>query len=96
MNCARESRNPFTPNIKHFLVKKTGKALTGNTVNNFHLELYLTYILYQNQNKLTAHLLIFNQVTFQSRKKRPKTKLQRLRNIRIWTFASLLHQIISF
>ena len=29
-------------------------------------------------------------------KKHPKTKFQRLRKIRIWTFMSLVHQINSF
>ena len=52
------------------MIKKTGKSLTENTVNNFHTELYEvlesggTEINHSNiQNKLTAHLLIFNQVT---------------------------------
>ena len=31
-----------------------------------------------------------------TRKMHPKIKLQRLRKIRIWTFASLVHQIKSF
>ena len=31
-----ESRHRFTSNIKHFVIKKTGKSLNGNTVHNFH------------------------------------------------------------
>ena len=34
-------RNHYTSNIKYFAIKKTGKSLTGNKVNNFYTELYL-------------------------------------------------------
>ena len=37
-------RNHFTSNIKYFAIKKTGKSLTGNKVNNFHTELYLRFL----------------------------------------------------
>ena len=30
--------------VKHFVIKKTEKALTGNTVNNYHAELYLMFL----------------------------------------------------
>ena len=72
--CRGESRNPFASKIKHFLIKKTGKSLAENTVNNLHTELYLRFLnlvvqIYQtskkieHQNKLTAHWLIFSQIT---------------------------------
>ena len=36
MNCAQgEFRNLSISNMKHFVIKKIGKSLTENTVNNF-------------------------------------------------------------
>ena len=36
--------NPFTSDIKQFVIKKTGKSLTGNIVNNFHTEFYFRFL----------------------------------------------------
>ena len=44
MACRGESRNPFASNTKHFVIKKAGKSLTGNTINNFYTELYLRFL----------------------------------------------------
>ena len=52
------------------MIKKTGKSLTGSTIKKFHTELYLNlpliwwyrYKSLEHQIKLTAYLLIFNQV----------------------------------
>ena len=72
MNCARgESKNSFTSNIKHFLIKKAGRPLTGNTINNFHRELYLRFLhlviqilITRTSKKINGSLFIFNQVTY--------------------------------
>ena len=67
IECRDESRNPFISNIKHFVIKQTGKSLTVNTIKNFHiLDSWIWWYIYKSlkhQNKLTAHFLIFNQVT---------------------------------
>ena len=36
--------NPFTSDIKQFVIKKNGKSLTGNIVNNFHTEFYFRFL----------------------------------------------------
>ena len=70
--CRSECRNSFTSYIKHFFIKQTGKSLTGKTVNSFHTVIlgswtwWYRYKSLKHQHKLTAHLLIFNQVTSSS------------------------------
>ena len=55
---------------KTLCIKKTWKSLNGNTVNNFPTDFILgswiwwcRYKSFKHRNKLTDHLLVFNQVT---------------------------------
>ena len=66
------TRNPFTSNIKNFVIKKTEESLTGNTANNFYTELYLTFlnileILLTQINTFLFHFV--SKIIFSKRKK---------------------------
>ena len=39
ITCRVGSRNLFPFKMKHFMVKKPGKSLSGKAINNFHTEL---------------------------------------------------------
>ena len=78
----------------YLLVSHAGLRRFTEVMNSDHLSALLKDVISFSQ---TFFMKLWRKyVRILTRKMHPKIKLQRLRKIRIWTFASLVHQIKSF